>query len=117
MRNAKLFLDGVISAPALTGAMLEPYRRNAGTAEQPHWVPGTSRGPDVYFPADALATVLTALGSAGIDPHMHADGDGAVRAALDGVAALRKALPQPTSARPSRTTKSSRRPTSRAFRR
>jgi predicted amidohydrolase YtcJ len=93
VRNAKLFLDGVISAPAFTGAMLEPYRRNAGTAEEPQWVPGTSRGPDVYFPADALATVLTALGRAGIDPHMHADGDGAVRAGLDGVAALRKALP------------------------
>jgi hypothetical protein len=93
VRNAKLFLDGVISAPAFTGAMLEPYRRNAGTADKPQWVPGTSRGPDVYFPADALATVLIALGRAGIDPHMHADGDGAVRAGLDGVAALRKALP------------------------
>jgi predicted amidohydrolase YtcJ len=93
VRNAKLFLDGVISAPAFTGAMLEPYLRNAGTADQPRWVPGTSRGPDVYFPADALATVLIALGRAGIDPHMHADGDGAVRAGLDGAAALRKALP------------------------
>lgn len=93
VRNAKLFLDGVISAPAFTGAMLEPYRRNAGTADQPNWVPGTSRGPDVYFPAAALASVLTALGRAGIDPHMHADGDGAVHAGLDGVAALRKALP------------------------
>ena len=93
VRNAKLFLDGVISAPAFTGAMLEPYLRNAGTADQPRWVPGTSRGPDVYFPADALAKVLIALGRAGLDPHMHADGDGAVRAGLDGVAALRKALP------------------------
>jgi predicted amidohydrolase YtcJ len=93
VRNAKLFLDGVISAPAFTGTMLEPYRRNAGTADQPQWVPGTSRGPEVYFPADALATVLTALGRAGIDPHMHADGDGAERAGLDGAAALRKALP------------------------
>jgi predicted amidohydrolase YtcJ len=93
VRNAKLFLDGVISAPAFTGTMLEPYRRNAGTADQPQWVPGTSRGPDVYFPAEALATVLTALGRADIDPHMHADGDGAVRAGLDGVAALRKTLP------------------------
>lgn len=93
VRNAKLFLDGVIAAPALTGAMLEPYRRNAGTDDHPQWVPGTSRGPDVYFPADALASVLTALGRAGIDPHMHADGDGAVRAGLDGIAALRKALP------------------------
>ncbi len=93
VRNAKLFLDGVIAAPALTGAVSEPYLVNAGTAEKPHWVPGASRGPAVYFSADALATVLVELGRAGIDPHMHADGDGAVHAALDGVEALRKALP------------------------
>ena len=49
VRNAKLFLDGVIAAPALTGAMLEPYRTNAGTAEAPRWVEGQSRGPAVYF--------------------------------------------------------------------
>ena len=47
----------------------------------------------MYFPPAALASVLIALGKAGIDPHMHADGDGAVHAALDAVAALRKALP------------------------
>jgi predicted amidohydrolase YtcJ len=93
VRNAKLFLDGVIAAPALTGAMLQPYRRNAGTAEEPRWVEGTNRGPAVYFPATALGATLIALGRAGIDPHMHADGDAAVRAGLDGVAALRKALP------------------------
>ena len=92
VRNAKLFLDGVIAAPAFTGAVSEPYLVNAGTAEMPHWVPGTSRGPAVYFSADALATVLVLLGRAGIDPHMHADGDGAVHAALDGIEALRKAL-------------------------
>ena len=47
----------------------------------------------MYFPAGQLATGLVALGRAGIDPHLHADGDGAVRAALDGIAALRQALP------------------------
>jgi predicted amidohydrolase YtcJ len=93
VRNGKLFLDGVIAAPALTGAVLEPYRRNAGAAEHPQWVPGISCGPAVYFSSKALATALVALGRAGIDPHMHADGDRAVRAALDGIAALRKALP------------------------
>jgi len=93
VRNAKLFLDGVIAAPALTGAVLEPYRQNLGTAEHPDWQRGTNRGPAVYFPADTLATALIALGRAGIDPHLHADGDGAVRAALDGISALRKVLP------------------------
>jgi len=81
VRNAKLFLDGVIAAPALTGAMVEPYLGTGGA------------GPAVYFPPGPLATLLVDLGRAGIDPHMHADGDGAVRAALDGVVALRKALP------------------------
>jgi predicted amidohydrolase YtcJ len=93
VRNAKLFLDGVISAPALTGSVVEPYLRNAGTAAAPNWVPGESRGPPVYFAPDALAKILISLGREGIDPHMHADGDGAVRAALDGIEALRKALP------------------------
>jgi len=90
VRNAKLFLDGVIAAPAMTGAMLEPYRVNAGSAESPRWTDGKSRGPDVYFPAKALAEILVGLARAGIDPHMHADGDGAVRAGLDAVEAMRK---------------------------
>ncbi len=93
VRNAKLFLDGVISAPALTGAVLEPYMANAGTTDQPNWVAGTSRGPAVYFTPPQLATLLVALGKAGIDPHMHADGDAAVRAALDGAETLRRELP------------------------
>jgi predicted amidohydrolase YtcJ len=93
VRNAKLFLDGVISAPALTGNMVEPYRVNTGTGEAPNWIAGTSRGPAVYFPSNALAKILTGLARNGIDPHMHADGDGAVRAGLDGIEAMRKAAP------------------------
>lgn len=92
VRNAKLFLDGVIAAPAMTGAMLEPYRINAGTPENPRWVPGPSRGPAVYFPPVPLAEILVRLGRVGIDPHMHADGDGAVRAALDAVEVMRKQI-------------------------
>ena len=93
VRNSKLFLDGVIAAPAFTGAMMDPYLHNVGTAGQPRWVPGKDRGPAVYFAPDVLDKALVALGRAGIDPHMHADGDGAVHAALDGISALRKALP------------------------
>jgi predicted amidohydrolase YtcJ len=43
VRNAKLFLDGVITAPAFTGAMLEPYFSNQGTQAQPHWAPSKDR--------------------------------------------------------------------------
>jgi predicted amidohydrolase YtcJ len=92
VRNAKFFMDGVIAGPAFTGSMLEPYRVNAGTPDAPNWIPGASRGPDPYFAPAALADLLVRLGRAGIDPHLHADGDRAVRAALDGIAAMRQAL-------------------------
>lgn len=93
VRHAKLFIDGVIAGPAFTGSMLEPYLTNAGTAASPKWVPGPSRGPDPYFAPGPLADLVTQLGRAGIDPHLHVDGDRAVRAAFDAVAAMRKALP------------------------
>jgi len=93
LRNAKLFLDGVISGPAFTGAMVEPYWVNAGSEAAPHWQPGSDRGPAVYYPAAVLADILTRLARAGIDPHMHADGDMAVRAGLDAIAAMRRAVP------------------------
>jgi predicted amidohydrolase YtcJ len=90
VRNTKLFLDGVIAAPALTGAVLEPYRINVGTQSDPKWVPGKSRGPAVYFPPKPLAEILVRLARAGLDPHLHADGDGAVQAGLDAVEVMRR---------------------------
>ena len=89
VRHAKLFMDGVIAAPAFTGAMLEPYLVDKGTAGKPDWRPGPSRGPDSYFGPAALRSTLAALARARIDPHIHADGDRAVRDSLDAIAALR----------------------------
>jgi predicted amidohydrolase YtcJ len=89
VRHAKLFMDGVIAAPAFTGAMLEPYYTNQGTPEQPRWAPGTSNGPPSYFTPDLLKSTLSALARIHIDPHIHVDGDRAVRDALDAIAALR----------------------------
>lgn len=89
VRHAKLFMDGVIAAPAFTGAMLEPYLENRGSAAQPDWQPGTNRGPATYFTPAALDTTLALLAQARIDPHIHVDGDRAVRAALDAIATLR----------------------------
>jgi predicted amidohydrolase YtcJ len=93
VRNIKLFMDGVITAPACTGAMLSPYFANVGSAAQPRWAPGKSRGPEVYFSASVLHPLLIEAARAGLEPHLHADGDRAVREALDGVAALRKVFP------------------------
>jgi len=93
VRNIKLFMDGVITAPACTGALLAPYFANTGSEAKPHWEPGQSRGPDVYFPPGVLNPLLLEAARAGFEPHMHADGDRAVREALDGVEALRKEFP------------------------
>jgi predicted amidohydrolase YtcJ len=93
VRNVKLFLDGVITAPALSGAMLEPYFISQGTGANARWVPGKNRGPDVYFPAAVLRSVLIAVAGAGFEPHMHADGDRAVHEGLDGIQALRERFP------------------------
>jgi predicted amidohydrolase YtcJ len=92
-RNVKLFLDGVITAPAMSGAMLEPYRRPQSATPGAPWVAGASRGPEVYFPAPILRALLLDVAAAGFDPHMHADGDRAVREGLDGAQAVRGADP------------------------
>ena len=89
VRHAKLFMDGVISAPAFTGAMIEPYLVNKGTPEKPDWQPGSSNGPASYFAPEALRTTLKELARAHIDPHIHVDGDRAVRESLDAIADLR----------------------------
>ena len=94
VRNAKLFLDGVITAPAFTGAMLEPYFTNQGTPQAPHWAPGKDRGPPVYFPAPTLKAIVIGLARNGLEPHMHADGDRAVHEGLDAIEALRKEFPE-----------------------
>jgi predicted amidohydrolase YtcJ len=83
VHNTKLFLDGVITAPAFTGAMLEPYLTR-----------GQDRGPEVYFPAPVLKALLLGLARSGLEPHMHADGDRAVHEGLDAIEALRKEFPE-----------------------
>jgi len=93
VHQAKLFMDGVINAPANTGALLEPYLVNRGTGQAPKFEPAARREPDVYFPVPVLKEILIDLGRNNIDPHLHTDGDWAVRAGLDAVKAMRAALP------------------------
>jgi predicted amidohydrolase YtcJ len=93
VHQVKLFMDGVINAPANTGALLEPYLVNRGTAAAPKFEPDKPHHPDVYYPVPILTEILIGLGRNGIDPHLHTDGDWAVRAGLDAVAAMRAALP------------------------
>lgn len=91
VHNVKLFLDGVITAPAQTGAMLAPYFVNQGTAAGSKWGPGKNPGPDVYFPAPVPKAMVIAAAGAGFEPHLHDDGDRAVHEGLNAIEALRKA--------------------------
>ncbi|MGF6139341.1 putative amidohydrolase YtcJ [Pseudomonas laurylsulfatiphila] len=92
MRHVKLFMDGIINAPADTGAMLTPYLHNSGTEQAPRWTPGKNLG-ELYFPPQVLNPLVLQAVKAGLDPHLHATGERAVRDALDSVAYVRKELP------------------------
>lgn len=84
VRNVgELFQDGVIQWPAQTASLFKPYLINAGTEENPNWVPGPSRGPDPYTPSNVLRPLVMALVKAGFDPEIHAIGDRAVHHVLD----------------------------------
>ena len=91
--TAKLFLDGVYSAPAYTSYLLQPYFEPGENPEHPDWEPGDNHGPPLYFTQRQLDATLIALAAAGLNPHMHADGDGAVREGLNAVAAMRAVHP------------------------
>lgn len=91
-RVVKAFIDGVVNAPADTGALLSPYFQNVGTDEAPQWVFSTNMGQLYYTPASLQALMLAAV-DAGLDMHLHATGDRAVRSVLDAVAATRQARP------------------------
>lgn len=92
-RVIKVFLDGVVNAPADNGALLAPYFENAGSEAEPRWVPGTNLGQLYYSEASLKALMLAAI-DGGFDMHLHTTGDRAVRTALDAVAATRQARPQ-----------------------
>jgi predicted amidohydrolase YtcJ len=92
MRHVKVFMDGVINAPADTGALLTPYFQNVGTAAAPKWVPSTNLG-SVYYTPQVLKPLLLKAVQAGFDPHIHATGERAVRESLDGIEYVRQQLP------------------------
>ncbi|MFE7130830.1 amidohydrolase [Streptomyces sp. NPDC057638] len=83
LRTAKVFVDGVMEYPARTAALLEPYLDGAGQ-------PSGHRGQLQLDPAD-FARLAVLLDAEGWQIHAHAIGDRAVRVALDGYEAARRA--------------------------
>jgi predicted amidohydrolase YtcJ len=74
----KVFADGVVEFPSQTAHLSKPYRN-------------TGRNGDLLFEPKKFAELCIAADKQGLIIHVHAIGDGAVTAALDGIAAARKA--------------------------
>jgi predicted amidohydrolase YtcJ len=79
--TVKIWVDGVIEG--LTAALLDPYLDGDGHGTD-------NRGMALVEP-ERLREVVVALDRAGLQVHMHAIGDAAVRSALDAVEAAQRA--------------------------
>ncbi len=89
VKTAKIFVDGVIQAPAQTGALVAPYLHNTGTPSDPHWQPSENRG-SLYFSEELLTPLITDLAKNGINSHLHTTGDEAIHSSLNAVESMRK---------------------------
>jgi predicted amidohydrolase YtcJ len=74
----KVFADGVVEFPSQTANLTKPYKN-------------TGRYGDLLFEPKKFAELCIAADKQGLIVHVHAIGDGAVKAALDGIEAARKA--------------------------
>jgi len=74
----KIFADGVVEYPSQTANLTKPYKN-------------TGRNGELLFDPKKFAELCIAADKQGLIIHVHALGDGAVKAALDGIAAARKA--------------------------
>jgi predicted amidohydrolase YtcJ len=74
----KIFADGVAEYPSQTAHLSKPYKN-------------TGRNGDLLFDPKNFAELCVTADKQGLIIHVHAIGDGAVTAALDGIAAARKA--------------------------
>ena len=74
----KIFADGVVEYPSQTANLTKPYKN-------------TGRNGDLLFEQKKFDELCIDADKQGLIIHVHALGDGAVKAALDGIAAARKA--------------------------
>ena len=74
----KVFADGVAEYPSQTAHLTKPYKN-------------TGRNGELLFDPKKFAELCVAADKQGLIVHVHAIGDGAVKAALDGIGATRQA--------------------------
>ncbi|WP_297205760.1 amidohydrolase [uncultured Pluralibacter sp.] len=92
LTHVKFFVDGVLQPPTMTASLLQPYRKNRGTHASPDWQ-DTDECGDLYFTKDVFESLIDQCGRAGVHPHMHTVGDGAIEMTLDALEKMRKAWP------------------------
>jgi len=76
----KVFADGVVETPSHTAALTKPYV-------------GTGRSGQLLFTPAKMNALVTEAAKRGLNVHVHAIGDLAVKASLDAFEAARKAYP------------------------
>jgi predicted amidohydrolase YtcJ len=76
----KVFADGVVEIPSQTAALTKPYV-------------GTGRSGDLLFTPAKMNALVTEAARRGLNVHVHAIGDLAVKASLDAFEVARKAYP------------------------
>lgn len=76
--GVKVFADGVVEFPSQTAYLSKPYRN-------------TGRNAELLFDPKKFAELCIEANKEGLIVHVHAIGDGAVTAALDGIQAAREA--------------------------
>lgn len=88
----KAFLDGVITYPSRTAALIEPYW-SLVNGSNTTWVPDPSTLKKPYWEPETLKRTLSGIFLASIDAQLHADGDLSVRIGLDAAESFRKEHP------------------------
>lgn len=78
----KGFIDGVITYPALTAAVVEPYWLPT-TNDSETWAPDEDTLVEPYWSEEILTEALERFFLEGIDVQLHTDGDLAVQIALN----------------------------------
>src|ERR1019366_9482215 len=78
LSEIKIFADGVAEYPSQTAHLSKPFKN-------------TGRNGDLLFDPKTFAELCVAADKQGLIIHVHAIGDRAVKEALDGIAAARKA--------------------------
>ena len=79
----KVFADGVAQFPSQTAALTKPYAN-------------TGRSAPLLFTPAKMNALVTEAARRGLNVHIHAIGDLAVKASLDAFEAARKAMPEST---------------------